>query len=573
MMESPIGFKRIEHPVFVPDVSTGSEPRRRVLIAGGGPVGLALSIALARQGISSLVVEADTTVCVGSRAICLSRRTLEILDSLGVLAPFANKGLAWTGGRSFHGNEQVLHFVMPHDQDQRLAPMTNIQQYYIEQYLLDASHIYKDLIEIRWGTTVTNVHEVNDAVIVSLRAADVTYDIEADYVIACDGAKSQVRQSLGLRMSGIAYEGRYVIVDIELDVDLPTERMAWFNPPSNPGRTMLMHRQPDSVWRLDYQLSLEEDADEMLRDDRIEPIIDAHLAMMGINKPWKLIWKSMYRAAAVSLDSYRRGRVMFAGDAAHLVPIFGVRGLNSGFDDAFNLAWKLSYVLRGIAPESLLDSYSTERRSAWEFNVSNAMKSTEFMAPPSRGFELMRDAALSLAKDHPAIGSLINPRQSSIVVYENSPLTTRTADDSTFLSGPSCGAPLMECPLSSRDGKRVFLTGLMSAGFNLIVVPGAIDLPEDLLRECSEIARRVPLSICIIADEVGKATFLPEGMSVVEAIDHDGRFAALFNASPGTAWLVRPDGHVCARWRRLCVGEVTAAMANALTDYGSKELQ
>lgn len=223
---------------------------------------------------------------------------------------------------------------------------------------------------------------------------------------------------------------------------------------------MLMHRQPDNVSRLDYQLSPDEGADE--RDASIEFVVKAHLAMMGINKPRNLLWKSMYRAAAVSLDSYWQGRVMFAGDAADLVPIFGVRGFNRGFDDAFNLASKLSNVFREIAPESLLDSWSAERRAAWEFNVDNAMKSTEFMMPPSRGFELMRDAALSLANDHPALGSVINPRQSSIFVYENSPLTTKTADDSTFLSGSSCGAPLVECPLSSSNGKRVLLTRLIS---------------------------------------------------------------------------------------------------------------
>jgi 3-(3-hydroxy-phenyl)propionate hydroxylase len=572
MTDTLAGFNYVEHPVFIPDVAGGVEPQRRpVLIAGGGPVGLATAIGLARQGIASLVIEADTTVCVGSRAICLSRRTFEILDRLSALEPFLEKGLAWTGGRSFYHDELVLKFEMAHDDDQRLAPMTNIQQYYVEQYLLDAAQDYPELIEIRWGTQVADVVQVADGVTIDLRCGDRTYQAKADYVVACDGARSQVRQSLGLRMSGTSYEGRYVIVDIELDADLPTERIAWFNPPSNPGRTMLMHRQPDNVWRLDYQLSPDEDPDEMLREERITPVVEAHLAMMGIAKPWKLIWKSMYRAAAVSLDSYRKGRVMFAGDAAHLVPIFGVRGLNSGFDDAFNLAWKLGYVLRGLAPDALLDSYSRERRAAWDFNVTNAMKSTEFMAPPSRGFELMRDAVLSLARENPGLGSLINPRQSSVIVYENSSLNTATPDDTTFQCGPPLGAPLLECPLAAADGRTVFLTALMADGFNLIFIAADEEFPGSLVAECEAVSTRIPLSICIIRDKatVGGA---PTNDARIEVTDAKGRFAALFDARAGTALLVRPDGHICARWRHLAKGDVTSAIAAAVADDVSKEL-
>jgi 3-(3-hydroxy-phenyl)propionate hydroxylase len=382
-MESSVpNFDHVEHPVHLPTLRDGrEESRARVLIAGGGPVGLALSLALAKQGVPSLVVEADTTVCIGSRAICLSRRSLEILDRLGALEPFRRKGLPWTGGRSFYRGDPVLQFRMPHDEDQRLAPMTNLQQYYIEEFLLAEALCHEDLIEIRWGTRVSNVESGPSAIEVELEAEQTTYRLLADYVIACDGARSRVRQALGLRLNGTAYEGRYVIVDIELEIDLPTERLAWFDPPSNAGRTMLMHKQPDNVWRLDYQLHPHEDADEMIQPDKVLPVVEAHLRMMGIDRPWRLVWASTYRAAALSLDMYRSGRVLFAGDAAHQVPIFGVRGLNSGFDDAFNLGWKLASVLEGRAGETLLDSYSEERRRAWEINVENAMKSTASWLP------------------------------------------------------------------------------------------------------------------------------------------------------------------------------------------------
>ncbi|MCX7362137.1 MAG: FAD-dependent monooxygenase [Alphaproteobacteria bacterium] len=544
MAETAPAFEHVEHAITVPPLDSGREAKRhRVLIAGGGPVGLAMGLALARHGVPSLIVEADTTVCTGSRAICLSRRTLEILDRWGTLDAFVNKGLPWTGGRSFHRDALVLQFEMPHDTDQRLAPMTNLQQYYIEQYLLDAVGRYPELVEVRWGTRVTGVAQTDNGVEVALEAGGAPYKAEADYLIACDGARSQVRQSLGLRMEGTAYEARYVIVDIEIDAGLPTERLAWFDPPSTPGRTMLMHRQPDDLWRLDYQLLPGEDPDEMLLERNVVPVVEAHLRMMGIDRPWRLVWSSMYRAAAISLADYRAGRVLFAGDAAHLTPIFGVRGLNSGFEDAFNLAWKLAHVLDGRAAETLLDSYSLERQRAWQVNVASAMKSTEFMAPPSRGYVLMRDAVLSLARAHPALSTLINPRQSSAVSYDASPLSTITRDEVSFRAGPAPGQAVPECPLRL-DSEATFLTQRLSDGFVVLAAFPSGEVPAGFVAACEEARRRTPLAVVLV-----------EG---------GGRFDTLFDVRAGAVYLIRPDGHVAARWRAVDRSDLADAIARCL---------
>lgn len=537
------GFTFHEHSAVVPPLADGSEVKRhKVIIAGGGPVGLAAALALARYGVPSLVIEADTTVCKGSRAICLSRRSLEILDRLGALAPFLAKGLGWTAGRSFYRTDEILHFQMPHGPEQRLLPMTNLQQYYIEQFLVEAVEAQRDLIEIRWGTSLEALTRDADGVALTLRAAGTSYETSCDWLIACDGARSKARQELGLRMNGAAYDGRYVIVDVAVDLDWPTERLAWFDPPSNPGRTMLMHRQPDNVWRLDYQLHPGEDGEEMIKPDKVLPVVEAHFRMLGIDKPWKLIWSSTYRASALSLDQYVHGRVLFAGDAAHLVPIFGVRGLNSGFDDAFNLVWKLAYVIEGRSRPELLDSYSRERHFAWRTNITHAMKSTEFMAPPSSGFRLMRDAVLSLAGKHPELRSLINPRQSSVIHYDESPLNTISADDASFTCGPAPGAALPEVKLTDGHGTEVSLTARLRDGFNLI----AYDLDVRGIEGASMI---------VVAP--GK----PDGGSALS--DISGRFAEIYDARPSAVFLVRPDGHVCARWRSFDADAVVAAMAVA----------
>jgi 3-(3-hydroxy-phenyl)propionate hydroxylase len=533
-----------------------------------------MALALARHAVASVVVEADRGVCVGSRAICLSRRTLEILDRLGVLEPFNEKGLPWTSGRSFYRRDQVLQFRMPHDDDQRLAPMTNLQQYYIEQFLLNEALRHQGLIEIRWGTRIMDVLPDATGVEVELEAEDIRYRTRAEYVIACDGARSRVRQALGLQLSGMAYEGRYVIVDIELHIDLPTERLAWFDPPSNPGRTMLMHKQPDHVWRLDYQLHAHENAEAMIQPDKVIPVVQAHLRMLGIDKPWRLIWISTYKAAALSLDSYRVGRVLFAGDAAHLVPIFGVRGLNSGFDDVFNLGWKLAAVLDGRAREALLDSYSEERRRAWEINVAQAMKSTAFMAPPSHGYEIMREAVLSLAARYPALSTLINPRQSSAIGYEDSRLNTVTRDESNFSRGPHAGMPLPECPLLI-DGVRRYLTELLSDRFVVLVFAPSEALPSELTEEVRAAADQGwVLSVVLVSDGSAEISApLPPSVARLRATDAWGRFRALFDPEPSAIYLVRPDGHVCARWRTLRHQDLSDALNRARGGGHSERVQ
>ncbi len=413
----------------------------QVLIVGGGPVGMTLAALLAKRGVEVLVVEADAAYCSGSRATCVSRRSLEIMGWAGADAAMMDKSLPWSDGRSFYRDQQVLHFQMPADPTQRFAPMVNIQQYYVEEFshkallktLGDARQATSSMAStsadsvVLWNTRLVSLTQNESGASAKLVASDgAEQTIHADWVVACDGGKSTVREQLGLRLEGMQYDGRYVIVDIKQKTKRPTERLAWFDPPSNPGSTILMHRQPDDVWRIDYQLQDGEDPDEAIKPENVLPRVQSHLSMIGENEPWEVIWIAIYNAKCLTLPSYRKNRVFFAGDAAHLVPIFGVRGLNSGFDDAGNLAWKLALVMQGHvekgAEDKLLDSYSTERVHATHENLRYGAKSTEFMSPPHHGFSLMRQAALRLSTVDSSLSSLINPRQSLPIEYVGSPL-------------------------------------------------------------------------------------------------------------------------------------------------------
>ena len=548
----PYPFEARRYPATLPPLQQGRDARRRpVVVVGGGPVGLCTALGLAKHGVPVVLIEADDGVCFGSRAICISRRSLEIIQRLGALPGFLATGLPWTGGRSFYRGDEVLHFSMPQDDLQKLPPMLNLAQYSIEQHLLDAAQAQPGLIDIRWQTRLSALETTADGVRLQLDTPLGGYRLEADWLVAADGGRSFVREALGLKLQGTSYEGRYVIVDILMHSARPTERLAYFDPPCNPGSTVLVHKQPQDVWRIDYQLRDGEDPDTAVQPENVLPRVASLLAMMGETAPWNPIWTGLYKANALTLDRYRHGRVLLAGDAAHLLPIFGVRGANSGIDDADNLAWKLAFVVKGLARESLLDSYSDERVAAARENLLHGSKSTEFMAPPSFAFDLMRQAVLGLALRHPALRSLINPRQTTPIAYTGSRLNAAPARSAEFTAGPAPGSVLPECPLTWVDGQGArpgHLSDALQAGFTALCFADSPMLPAELQALACDMAQRgLDLTLLLLTRQAGAAGSVPHGW------DSGGQLFPIYGAEAGSLYLVRPDGHVLGRWRRFFV--------------------
>ncbi|WP_317919682.1 MULTISPECIES: FAD-dependent oxidoreductase [unclassified Cupriavidus] len=521
-----------------------------VLIAGGGPVGLALAALLARYGIATLVVEADAGYCAGSRAICMSRRSLEILGWVGADQQTVETGLPWVGGRSYYRDAEVLHFRMPSESDERFAPMVNIQQYYLEAFAHEASLRGDTPADVRFGARVRTVRPHDGGVVAEIESAGGVVQVDAQWLVACDGGRSTVREQLGLRMEGTQYEGRYVIVDIVQKTPREVERLAWFDPPSNPGSTILMHRQPDDVWRIDYQIRDDEDPEEAVKPENVLPRVQSHLDMIGETEPWQPLWISIYNAKCLTLQDYRHGRVLFAGDAAHLVPIFGVRGLNSGLDDAGNLAWKLAAVVRGQAADSLLDSYSVERVHATRQNIAYGAKSTEFMAPPDFAFRLMREATLRLAQGDTAVRSLINPRQSAPIAYAGSPLNG-ASDFGADCPGAAPGLPAPEARVASAEG-IAHLTQCFGQRFTLLYFGDSPTLPATL----AALVQAHPQTLQ--ARVVVSGTAIPADNALADVA---GQAQARYGACSGALYAIRPDGYVLARWRDPAWDDVAATLA------------
>jgi len=537
-------------PFVRPPELEGKAVRHRVAIVGAGPVGVTAALELARHGIASVVLDDKATVNDGSRAICISRHSLELLQQLGVDAPFTAKGLGWTQGRTYFRDREIYRFRMPHSDQERYAPMVNLQQQYIEQFLIDKAQA-SGLIEMRWQSAVTGASQEADGVTLQVTTPEGDYALACDYLLAADGGRSRIRESLGLSLHGQAYEGRYVIADVRLKSDFPTERRAFFHSQALPDATILVHKQPDDIWRIDYQLGPDEDPEQAVEEASIREKVSLIIReVMHESDDWELEWWSLYKAYTLALDDYRHGRVLFIGDSAHLVPIFGVRGLNNGLADAANAGWKLAWVLKGQAPDALLDSYSPERRGATLDVFANAGKSTRFMTPPTRGYRLMRNAALALAFHNDYASGFANPRQVTPYTYAESPLTL--ADDPAFTAGPVPGAPLINRRLGDDD----FLLDHLGTGFTLLHFSedGRV---EPALRQGVEAlqARGHDLTLLRVARSPGDEATL---------VDVDGSLFAGYGAEPGSAYLARPDRHVAARWQCLDPADLEATLNAAL---------
>jgi 3-(3-hydroxy-phenyl)propionate hydroxylase len=533
------------HPRFAHAPRAGCDGARvPVAIVGAGPVGLALAIDLAQRDIPVVLLDDDDTVSVGSRAICWSKRTLEIFDRLGVGDAVADKGVRWNTGRVFFGEREVFAFDLAPEPGHHRPAFVNLQQYHVEATLVERARALTSC-HLRFGHRVTGVAARADGVRLSVETGEGGYAFDADWVVACDGARSVVRHALGLATTGQAFNDRFLIADVWMRSAFPAERWFWFDPPFHRRQSALLHRQADDVWRLDFQLGADADAEAERQPARVAARVRA---MLGADAEFTLEWASVYTFQCRRMARFRHGRVLFAGDAAHLVSPFGARGANGGVQDADNLGWKLAAALEGSAPDALVDSYDAERGAAADENIRHSTRSTDFITPKSAASRRYRDAVLDLARLHPFARQWVNSgRLSSPAVHRDSPLNTPDApgDFGAAARAAEPGAVAPDAPLDG--GAAPWLIDRLGGRFALVAYAATVDAA---VRAVLAKAR------CDVVD-VGAT---PDG---ARAGDRDGHVARRYDMRPGTCYLVRPDQHICARWRALDADAVRAAVGRA----------
>jgi 3-(3-hydroxy-phenyl)propionate hydroxylase len=544
-----------------------AEPARHgVIVVGAGPVGLATAIDLAQLGVKVLLLDDDDCLSAGSRAICFAKRTLEIFDRLGCCAPIMHKGVSWNLGKVFFHDQPVYSFNLLPEEGHSRPAFINLQQYYVEGFLQERAAQLPG-IEMRWKSRVSELVQQDDGVLLTVDTPDGLYRVRADYVVAADGVRSPMRAMMGLESRGRVFNDRFLIADVKMKADFPTERWFWFDPPFHPNQSVLLHRQPDNVWRVDFQLGA--DADPVL-EKTPERVLPRLRALFGEQVEFELEWVSVYTFACRRMEKFRHGRVLFAGDAAHGVSPFGARGANSGIQDADNLAWKLALVVQGRAPESLLDSYAHEREQAADENILNSTRATDFITPKSPISRLFRDATLTLAKDHAFARKLVNSGRLSLpTTYDGSVLNTR--DGNVFAGAMRPGAPCADAPVhcDEKGGPGWFL-GQLDAQFHGVYFAGDDEIDETLLDSLRMLAGGsepvIPLVVQSAqgAAEGTTATAARHGAAITFLVDTQGLLAQRYDAEPGSFYLVRPDQHVCARWRSVDVEQVHTALACAM---------
>jgi 3-(3-hydroxy-phenyl)propionate hydroxylase len=520
--------------------AAGAPQRVPVVVVGAGPVGMTAALDLAQRGLPVLLLDDNDTVSIGSRAVCYAKRTLEVWNRLGVVASLLVQGVRWQVGKVFVRDALAYRFDLLPEQQHQMPAMINLQQYYLEEALVDAIGRQPG-ITLAWKHQVQALHSHPDHVLLHVHSPTGRFEVQADYVLACDGANSSLRGMLGARFDGQVFHDRFLIADVVMpEGSFPTERWFWFDPPFHPGQSVLLHKQAAGVWRIDFQLGPEADPEEEKKPENVLPRIRA---MLGPQAQFELEWVSVYQFACRRIEAFCHGRVLFAGDSAHQVSPFGARGCNSGVQDADNLAWKLAAVLKGQGTTALLESYHHERSAAANDNLGHSTRSTDFITPKTAASRRLRDAVLELARTEPFARPLVNSGRLSLpTAYEDSPLNTPD-DEGAWVSPMRPGSPCADGPLG--EG---WLLETMAAWDRTALGFGLLHFGPAPVAELTVALEPGQPGVCLPVLAVLDSPVLFER--------YDGRI--------GTTLLIRPDQHIAARWRRWDAAAIGQALLRAL---------
>ncbi|HZV93179.1 MAG TPA: FAD-dependent monooxygenase [Caldimonas sp.] len=511
--------------VAPPDLGSGARIRYPVVIAGGGLAGLTLACDLALRGVRAVLLDEDDTVGVrgaSSRGICYAQKSLEIFDRLGLYERIRDKGITWSVGRTFSGADEIYAFNLDDESQSEQPPFINLQQFYLEWFLVERI-LEIGGTDVRWKSRVATVENGADGVVVEVQTPAGAYSLECDWFIDATGANSRIRDAMGLQTHASRGTDRWCISDVRFKVPFAVERWTWIDAPFNEGRAVWQHLMADDVWRLDYQMGGDADPEAISKPE----VAGARLRQqLGPGVEFEFVWIGPYGYRDHLLETFRVGRTMFIGDAAHVVSPFGARGGNNGIQDAANLGWKLALVLEEQAGDALLDSYHVERYEAAAENLKVTSRTSRFLAPRSAAEHRIRRAVTALARRHEFARRLSN--------------TGRMAQANDYSPSPWSGAGARSVQNIAFDDTtlmRCLGGGTRFLGFVVDAGPA--------LEGLAQLGARWPVAF--------------------HAIDTASPLAAHLGVSAGDVVLVRPDAYVAARLRADDPVSVEAALRAALS--------
>ncbi|MDC3067846.1 FAD-dependent monooxygenase [Paracoccaceae bacterium] len=506
-----------------PEISERSKEKYPVAIVGAGPIGLSLAIDLAQRGIKSVLLDDNNIVSTGSRAICWAKRTLEIFDRLGVASKMMEKGITWETGRLFNRDEEVFSFNLLPDKGQKFPAFINLQQYYVEEYLIERCMELKDYIDLRFSSEVVDHKQNKENVEITVRCPEGKYLLRSYYMVACDGAESPTRKRMKLSFDGEIFDEHFLIVDIYMnkppfESDRP-ERWFWFAPTFHEGQSALLHKQAENIYRIDLQLGEIIDKKNELDPKRVRK----RISKIVKSDKFEIDWMSIYKFKCASLDRMVFDRIIFVGDSAHVVSPFGARGGNGGMHDVDNLGWKLAYFLKNKSSSNILNTYNEERSRAAKENIANSSRATNFMTPKNKMAKIFRDQVLELSSCDEFARTLINSGRLSVPFELRDLLSKGQSEEDTLF-----GSIYLDFPILNKKGEKLFLTDVLSQDYNLLTFN----------------KKKPSLLLDLNIISVGSKHCVD-----IDFMDFQGKGSQRYRSD--CSYLIRPDGYIVGIFKQL----------------------
>ncbi|WP_327370227.1 FAD-dependent monooxygenase [Streptomyces sp. NBC_01217] len=512
-----------------------------VIVVGAGPVGLVLSLALAAQGVPSVLLHEDPAKAETrpARTVVLREDTAALVERLGCKA-LRHKSIRWSGWRSMRRRQLVRELPLgeaSRDGDPLPAPV-HLPQHVLTSGLRDAVAA-QELVQVAPYSRIDRLEQDPAGVTVHTREPNATW-WRGSYLVGCDGARSTVRKLLDIRFPGRTAVERHAVAALRTELPWPGQAVLHRLPPWRTGGAEVTARPlPDGAWRLDWLLPARSEL--VTPDALITRIRDTLAGWCGETPPYELLDTGVYTLHHRLALRWRVDRAFLAGDAAHLLGALGTQGLDEGLRDAENLAWKLALAWHQGASDVLLDSYQAERRTA----VAARLRAADQSLPILRGGGGLRTLVPGSARGHDSLltdGHLGSGPLGAPPAYSHSPLAPPRAEAHTFVGTPP-GAPVSDVRVTAPDGTTVRLRERLGQGHLLVVLVAPGTGVWD---------RRHWMTAGVMPRLVAAVDALPVKGELLVTESYPG-------ASAHTVLLIRPDGHLVASFGGVRPRELYAA--------------